>query len=105
MLKKKIVGLQPQHYLESHNQLDFLPILIFIERTMKFLTTNFVQCAVKSCARSSDSFPLSYAGVELVQQEVDYDPDFIVNILPKLEWNALLTVAKEVSINGGERRW
>lgn len=70
---------------------------------MKFLTTNFVQCAVKSCARSSDSFPLSYAGVELVQQEVDFDPDFIVNILPKIEWNALLTVAKEVS-NSGENR-
>ena len=63
---------------------------------MKFLTTNFVQCAVSSCARTGDAFPLKFSDVQLVQQEVDLDREFVVNILPKLDWNALITVAEEV---------
>lgn len=66
---------------------------------MKFLTTNFVQCAVHSCARSSDSFPLKYEDAELVQKEVDFDPDFIVSLLQKLDWPALVQVAQELGNN------
>jgi multifunctional methyltransferase subunit TRM112 len=63
---------------------------------MKFLTTNFVQCAVHSCARSQHAFPLEYSSVEMVQQEVDFDPEFVANILPKLNWEALVDVAHQV---------
>lgn len=63
---------------------------------MKFLTTNFVQCAVKSCSKSADCFPLKYSDVVLQRQEVDFDPVYITNLLPKLDWPALVSTAKEL---------
>ncbi|PRT52789.1 hypothetical protein B9G98_00409 [Wickerhamiella sorbophila] len=63
---------------------------------MKFLTTNFVQCAVQSCARSSDAFPLKYSECQLVQKEIDFDPEFIAHMLQKLDWDALVEVAAEL---------
>lgn len=63
---------------------------------MKFLTTNFVQCAVKSCAQSSNAFPLKYTECVLVQKEIDFDPEFIANMLVKLDWDALVQVAGEL---------
>lgn len=67
---------------------------------MKFLTTNFVQCAVKSCAKSGNEFPLTYAvsnpSEDLLLQPTDFDSDFITNLLPKLEWSALVQVAKDL---------
>ncbi|KAF6042721.1 hypothetical protein FOB58_005480 [Candida parapsilosis] len=62
---------------------------------MKFLTTNFVQCAVKSCQSSSDSFPLKYEECQLVQEEQEFKPEFIVHMLEKLDWNAVISVAKD----------
>lgn len=63
---------------------------------MKFLTTNFVQCAVKSCQSSSDSFPLKYEECQLVQEEQEFKPEFIVHMLEKLDWNAVISVAKDL---------
>lgn len=64
---------------------------------MKFMTTNFVQCAVRECAKTSNAFPLQYTNLTLVRQETDFDPEFILNILPRLDWPALVQVAEEVS--------
>lgn len=64
---------------------------------MKFMTTNFVQCAVRECAKTSNAFPLQYTDLTLVRQEADFDPEFILNILPRLDWPALVQVAEEVS--------
>lgn len=66
---------------------------------MKFITTNFVQCAVRSCAKTTEAFPLQYSDLTLIRQETDFDPEFIVNILPRLDWNALVKVAEEVRLN------
>lgn len=66
---------------------------------MKFLTTNFVQCAVPDCAKSSDAFPLKYEDAQLVQKELDFDPLFVVNMLPKLDWAALVQVAQDMGNN------
>ncbi|KAI5952102.1 NRC2 [Candida theae] len=63
---------------------------------MKFLTTNFVQCAVKSCQSSTDSFPLKYEECQLVQEEQEFKPEFIVHMLDKLDWNAVISVAKDL---------
>lgn len=64
---------------------------------MKFLTTNFVKCSIKSCDSSSDSFPLKYQNCNLVQEEQEFQPEFIANILDRLEWSAILKVAADVS--------
>lgn len=66
---------------------------------MKFLTTNFVQCAVRSCAKSGSEFPLKYdvnPAQDLAHQPTDFDPMFVINIVPKLDWQALVLVAREL---------
>lgn len=63
---------------------------------MKFLTTNFVKCAVKSCDSSLESFPLKYEECQLVQESQDYNPDFIVHMLDRLDWEAILRVAQDL---------
>lgn len=64
---------------------------------MKVLTANFTSCAVKNCKTTSASFPLHFRNAELELQELDFQPEFIRNILPRVDWNALQTTANEVA--------
>ncbi len=63
---------------------------------MKVLTLNFLTCAVKACKSSSDSFPLHPKDAELVEDEIDINPQLIINVLPRLDWTALKTTSTEV---------
>ncbi|KAL8955887.1 MAG: hypothetical protein Q9193_006412 [Seirophora villosa] len=63
---------------------------------MKLLTVNFLTCAVKACKSSAASFPLHFQDAEVEQREMDYNPTFLSNILPRLEWDAIVTVAAEL---------
>lgn len=63
---------------------------------MKFLTSNFVRCAVKTCDSSADAFPLQFSDCQLVQEEQEYNPEFIVHMLDRLDWDAVLKVAKDL---------
>lgn len=63
---------------------------------MKILTSNYITCAVKACKSSALSFPLHFQDAELVQEEIDFSAEFIVNILPRIEWDALVVTAAEV---------
>ncbi|KAL8807518.1 MAG: hypothetical protein Q9182_000683 [Xanthomendoza sp. 2 TL-2023] len=63
---------------------------------MKLLTVNFLTCAVKACKSSSSSFPLHFRDAELEQREIDYNPTFLTNILPRLDWAAITTTATEL---------
>ncbi|KAI4087128.1 MAG: hypothetical protein LQ344_007023 [Seirophora lacunosa] len=63
---------------------------------MKLLTVNFLTCAVKVCKSSAASFPLHFQDAEVEQREMDYNPTFLSNILPRLEWDAIVTVAAEL---------
>lgn len=63
---------------------------------MKILTTNFVKCTVKACDVSTESFPLKYQNCELVQEEQDFQPAFIINVLDRVDWDALVQVAKDL---------
>ncbi|KAI4169127.1 MAG: hypothetical protein LQ343_005921 [Gyalolechia ehrenbergii] len=63
---------------------------------MKLLTVNFLTCAVKACKTSTLSFPLHFQDAELEQREVEYNPTFLHNILPRLEWDAISTTAAEL---------
>lgn len=64
---------------------------------MKVLTSNFTACAVKTCKTSPASFPLHFRNAELELQELDFQPEFIRNILPRIDWNALQLTANEVT--------
>ncbi|EDK44372.1 hypothetical protein PVL30_003386 [Lodderomyces elongisporus] len=63
---------------------------------MKFITTNFVKCAVKACQSSTDSFPLQYKECQLVQQEQEFKPEYVLHMLDKLDWDAVVAVARDL---------
>ena len=64
---------------------------------MKILTVNFLTCAVKACKTSPLSYPLHFRDAELEQADLDFNPTFIQNILPRVDWEGLKVTAKEVS--------
>ena len=63
---------------------------------MKLLTLNFLTCARKSCKSTAQAFPLHPKEAELEQVEIDMNPLFIKNILPRLDWEAMKTLIQEV---------
>lgn len=66
---------------------------------MKLLTTNFLKCSVKSCDASNDNFPLRYLQdkCQLEQDEtLEFKPEFLINILDRLDWPAVLQVASDL---------
>ncbi|KAB8269562.1 hypothetical protein BDV30DRAFT_185737 [Aspergillus minisclerotigenes] len=63
---------------------------------MKLITANFLTCAVKGCKASPASFPLHFRDAELELQELDFQPDFIRNIVPRIDWPALQIMANEL---------
>ncbi|KAM7209220.1 Uncharacterized protein family UPF0434/Trm112 [Naviculisporaceae sp. PSN 640] len=63
---------------------------------MKVLTLNFLSCAVKACKSSNDSFPLHPKEAELAQDEIELNPDLLVNVLPRIDWAALRTTSTEL---------
>ena len=65
---------------------------------MKLLTLNFLTCARKTCKSSADAFPLHPKEAELEQVEIELNPVFIKNMLPRLDWEAMKTLANEVCL-------
>jgi multifunctional methyltransferase subunit TRM112 len=67
---------------------------------MKIITLNFLSCARKACKPSTASFPLHPKDAELEIVESDFNPLFLQNILPRLEWPALKTICQELGLPG-----
>lgn len=63
---------------------------------MKFLTTNFVKCPIKTCQGTTEAFPLHFEECELAQEELEYNPEFLVHMLDRLDWDAILLVASDL---------
>lgn len=83
--------------LSSVTSGPFTDSLVQACQTMKLLSLNFLTCAVKACKSSPASFPLHFKDVELEQVEMEYNPQFIRNIMPRVEWEALRQMCQEVS--------
>ncbi|RYP52828.1 hypothetical protein DL768_002077 [Monosporascus sp. mg162] len=64
---------------------------------MKVLSLNFLTCAVKACKSSSSSYPLHPKDAELVQDDIEINPQLLINLLPRIDWAALSTTAAELS--------
>lgn len=67
---------------------------------MKLLTLNFLTCARKACKPHPAAFPLHPKDAELEIIEIDFNPLFLHNILPRLEWQALKTMCNELGLPG-----
>ncbi|PQE26072.1 hypothetical protein CJF32_00001608 [Rutstroemia sp. NJR-2017a WRK4] len=63
---------------------------------MKVLTLNFLTCAVKACKSTSASFPLHPKECSLVSNDIPINPTLLLNILPRIDWNALITISSEL---------
>lgn len=64
---------------------------------MKLLTLNFLTCARKACKQEAAAFPLHPRDAELERVDQDLNPEFLVNVLPRLEWKAIRSLSEEVS--------
>lgn len=58
---------------------------------MRLLTHNVLQCP------RTQAYPLKLEVRELENVEVEYDKDFILRMLPRLDWGVLCQTAREVS--------
>lgn len=98
--KKKVVSSRHNKF-EPHYPVDTVLLysisFILLDFNMKVLSLNFLTCAVKACKSSSDSYPLHPKDAELVQDEIELNPQMLLNVLPRLDWAALRVTASEVS--------
>ncbi|KAL4071891.1 hypothetical protein J3A83DRAFT_4237203 [Scleroderma citrinum] len=61
---------------------------------VRLITHNLLACHVKGC--TSNNFPLAFKDVQIELKETEFNPEFIKNILPRLEWPALVDAARQV---------
>ena len=63
---------------------------------VRLITHNLLACHVKGCT-TPNNFPLSFNNVQVEIREAELNIDFLSNFFPKIEWNALINAAKQVS--------
>lgn len=61
---------------------------------VRLITHNLLACHVKGC--TTNNFPLVFQDVQVELQEAEFNPDFVRNMLPRLQWDALVNAAKQV---------
>jgi hypothetical protein len=69
--------------------------IFVISYKMRLLTHNMLMCNVKGC--STNNFPLQLKATSIQKEESEFNPDFVKHMLPKLDYNALVTACKDVS--------
>jgi len=58
---------------------------------VRLITHNLLACHAKGC--TTNNFPLLLQDVQVEFCEQEFNPDFVQNILPRLEWGALVDAA------------
>lgn len=66
---------------------------------MKLLTLNFLTCAIKACKTSPTSFPLHMKECTLERTEIAFQPTFLRNILPRVNYDAMVSVCQELGLS------
>eukprot|EP00112_Aurelia_sp_Birch-Aquarium-sp1_P026121 Seg906.10 transcript_id=Seg906.10/GoldUCD/mRNA.D3Y31 product="Multifunctional methyltransferase subunit TRM112 B" protein_id=Seg906.10/GoldUCD/D3Y31 len=62
-------------------------------RTMKLLTHNMLTSNIKGV---KNGFPLGIEATNVEMKDVDFNPEFITRMMPRLEWNALVETAQKL---------
>lgn len=60
---------------------------------MRLLAANMLVCIVKGC---QNNFPLQIVPTRVEQEESEANVDFVLHMLPRIEYPALVQMAKEV---------
>ncbi len=63
---------------------------------MKLLTHNMLQCNAKGC--NTNNFPLKIQASEVTKEESEFRPEFIKHILTKIDYSALVSATRDVSL-------
>jgi len=61
---------------------------------VRLITHNLLACHVRGC--TSNNFPLIFTDVIVEQREAEFNPDFLIGFMPKLEWKGLVDTAKSL---------
>ncbi|KAK3087434.1 hypothetical protein FSP39_005879 [Pinctada imbricata] len=62
--------------------------------THNFLTSNIIKGVTKG-------YPLQIMAEKVDVKEVEFNPDFVTKMLPKIDWSALIKAAKDVGHGDG----
>ncbi|XP_068181977.1 multifunctional methyltransferase subunit TRM112-like protein [Antennarius striatus] len=60
---------------------------------MKLLTHNMLTSRVKGVTKG---YPLLIKATEVKMNDVEFNPQFVIRMIPKLEWSALVQAAEEL---------
>nr|CAD7570404.1 unnamed protein product [Timema californicum] len=67
---------------------------------MKLLTHNML---TSKCIKGvSVGYPLKIEAKDVQVSEIDFNPEFLVRIIPKLDWSAFYKAAESVEVIDGE---
>ena len=72
------------------------------ENMVKLFTHNLLCCAAKDCISVPKAYPLIFNNPQIVISEAEFNPAFINNMLPRIEWSALHSTVNQVGegLNG-----
>ncbi|KAJ1735223.1 hypothetical protein H4S06_001676 [Coemansia sp. BCRC 34490] len=65
---------------------------------MRLITHNMLKCHVKNCTDPDKQFPLRFKDVQLEQIDAERNNEFLVRMLPRIDWPALSKTTKELDI-------
>ncbi|XP_054758583.2 multifunctional methyltransferase subunit TRM112-like protein [Lytechinus pictus] len=68
-----------------------------VVRTMKLLTHNMLTSHVKGV---KNGYPLKIEPENTRTLEVEFNPDFIARMIPRIDWTALYDTACSLNVNG-----
>ncbi|GLJ07486.1 hypothetical protein SUGI_0068080 [Cryptomeria japonica] len=63
---------------------------------MRLLTHNMLSCNIRGVTKG---YPLELEVERFVTKEVQFNPDFLKHIFPKIEWKALHDAARTLNVN------
>ncbi|KAK7472567.1 hypothetical protein VKT23_000682 [Stygiomarasmius scandens] len=61
---------------------------------VRLITHNLLACHAKGC--TSNNFPLAFSNVQIEIREAEFNPEFLKNFIPKIEWKALVDTARQL---------
>lgn len=65
---------------------------------MRLLTHNMLVCSKKSCNQAgATNFPLRIKASKVDREETEFNKQFTINMLPRLDWKALVLATKDAS--------
>ncbi|KZV67393.1 Trm112p-domain-containing protein [Peniophora sp. CONT] len=61
---------------------------------VRLITHNLLACHAKGC--TTNNFPLQIKDAQLALREAEFNADFLRGFIPRLEWGALVSAAREL---------